>query len=119
MNGFQILVLIVVSLAMIVSIGASMRGWVTRRESLIWSLVCLAAAVATVWPDLTRRLANAVGIGRGADLVFYCAVVLMLIGFWMTYIRLQGLRRQLTLLVRQLAIQEGERQYPSDKGEHS
>lgn len=119
MNGFQILVLIVVSLAMIASIGASLRGWVTRRESLIWSLVCLAAAVAMVWPDLTRRLANAVGIGRGADLVFYCAVVLMLIGFWMTYIRLQGLRRQLTLLVRQLAIQEGERQYPRDEGKRS
>ncbi len=119
MNGFQILVLVVVSLAMIVSIGASVRGWVTRRESLIWSLVCLAAAVATVWPDLTRRLANAVGIGRGADLVFYCAVVLMLIGFWMTYIRLQGLRRQLTLLVRQLAIQEGERQYSKDEAKRS
>ena len=38
----------------------------------------------------------------------------MLIGFWMTYIRLQALRRQLTLLVRQLAIQEGERAYSNE-----
>ena len=70
MNGFQILILIVVSLAMVISIGASMRGWVTRRESLIWSLVCLAAAIATIWPDLTRRMANAVGSVAGRILFF-------------------------------------------------
>jgi hypothetical protein len=112
MNAFQIVVLSLLAVVLVASLVASMRGWFTRREVFAWSAVCLAAGVATWSPELTRKVANALGIGRGADLVFYCAVGVMLIGFWMVYIRLRHLRRQMTLLVRQLAILEGQRQYP-------
>ncbi|MEK7731822.1 MAG: DUF2304 family protein, partial [Planctomycetota bacterium] len=44
--------------------------------------------------------------GRGADLVLYCAVIVMLIGFFMVYARLRRLRRDLTLLSRHLAIRD-------------
>lgn len=109
MNAFQIGFIIVVSCLCLASMAAVARGWSSRKEGLIWSGVCLAALVAAIWPQTTVRAAQALGIGRGADLVFYCAVVVMMIGFWMVYIRLRYLRREVTLLVRHLAIMEAER----------
>jgi hypothetical protein len=114
MNTFQIVALIGLSLLILATLTASVRGWATRREALTWSLLFLAMAIGIAWPDVTVRVADAVGIGRGADLVFYCGVIVMIVGFWMVYIRLRLLRRQLTLLVRKLAIIEGQREYPSE-----
>jgi len=112
MNWFQVLILLVLSAVLSATFLAAMRGWASRREALFWSLICLLGAIATAWPPVTVRVANALGIGRGADLVFYCGVVVMLVGFWMVYIRLRHLRRQMTLLVRRLAVMEGVREYP-------
>ena len=106
MNLFQVLALFVVGCLFIVSVVAMVRGWAGRREALIWAAVWLGAGVAIVWPGVTRVVANALGIGRGADLVLYCAVVVMMVGFLMVYVRLRHLRQELTLLVRHLAIRD-------------
>ncbi len=116
LNSFQILLLIVLGLLLTGSVAAMLRGWATRREGTVWMMLCMTAAVATLWPELTGRIADVLGIGRGADLVFYCAVVVMMIGFWVTYMRLRYLRRELTLLVRHLAIlQAEENRHPADQ----
>ena len=116
LNSFQILLLIVLALLLGGSVTAMLRGWAGRREGAVWGMLCLTAAVATIWPKLTGRVADVLGIGRGADLVFYCAVVVMMIGFWATYMRLRFLRRELTLLVRHIAIlQAEENQHPTDQ----
>jgi hypothetical protein len=116
MNWFQLLVLVVLAFALLITIGATVRGWATRREALVWVIICAAVAAATLEPErLIKPIAQALGIGRGADLVFYSAVIAMLIGFWMTYIRLRLLRRQITLLVRQITLAEADRQYGDSK----
>ena len=103
MNLFQILALIVVGVLLIVSCTAVFRGSVARRDAILWTLVWLAAGAAIVRPGLTRVVAKALGIGRGADLVLYCAVVVMMIGFLMTYSRLRNIQKELTLVVRHIA----------------
>jgi hypothetical protein len=72
---------------------------------LLWA----AAGLAVIQPDLTTKVAHTVGIRRGADLLLYCAVVAMIAGFLMIYVRLRRLRREITLLVRELALRDGER----------
>lgn len=106
MSLFQVFSLSIVGCLFVASVIAMWRGWGTLRESLTWALVWLAAAVAIIWPGVTKMIANVLGIGRGADLVFYCAVVVMMIGFLMVYVRLRRIRRELTLLVRHLAIRD-------------
>ena len=106
MTPFQIAALSVVGILAILTLLALARGWATRRETAMWTCVWIAAAVTLVWPELTKKIAKAVGIGRGADLLLYCAVVVMMIGFLMTYVRLRRLRRDMTLLVRHLAIRD-------------
>lgn len=106
MNLFQILSVAVVTGLLALSIVAMARGWATRREGLVWASVWLCTGIAIARPDLTVLVAGALGIGRGADLVLYCAVIVMLIGFFMVYARLRRLRRDLTLLSRHLAIRD-------------
>lgn len=108
LSGFQIVTLFVVALLFVGSLWALAKGWAGRRESLIWAAVWLAAGVAVLWPSITEKIANTLNIGRGADLVLYCAVLVMLAGFWAIYIRLRRVRRDVTLLVRHIAIQEAE-----------
>ncbi len=107
---FQHALLVTFVLLFLGSVWAMVKGWAGRREGPIWAAVWLAAGVAVLWPQVTSRVAKTLGIGRGADLVFYCAVVIMLIGFWSIYIRLRRVRRDITLLVRHLALQEGEKE---------
>ena len=107
---FQYVLLVTVSVLFLTSVWALVRGWTGRKEGLVWAAVWLAAGVAILWPAVTSWIARAIGIGRGADLVLYCAVFVMLAGFWTIYIRLRRVRRDITLLVRHLALQEGQRQ---------
>lgn len=106
MNPFQIVVVAFAACLFTGSIIAMARGWLTRREGLVWAVVWLAAGVTVAWPDVTAIVANALGIGRGADLLLYCSVIVMMVGFLMIYARLRAVRRDLTLLVRRLAIDD-------------
>ncbi|MHC4696675.1 MAG: DUF2304 family protein [Planctomycetota bacterium] len=115
MNPFQIVALVVIGVLFIATIAATVRGSVTRREGLAWALLWLAAGIAIARPGITAATARALGIGRGADLVLYCAVVVMLVGFLMVYARLRRLRRDVTLLVRHLAIRDAVNSAPANQ----
>lgn len=106
LTGFQALALIVLAVLFVGSVAATAKGWIRRRAGIAWTLVWAAAAIAIVRPDFTAVIAKWLGIGRGADLVLYCAVVTMLVGFLMVYSRLSNLRREMTLLVRHFAIRD-------------
>ena len=113
MNLFQILATAMVTGLFCLSLAAMLRGWATRREGLAWSVVWLATGLAILQPDLTTVVAKSLGIHRGADLVLYCTVIVMLVGFFMVYARLRRLRRDVTLLTRHLALREAARTSPT------
>lgn len=108
MNNFQIVILVVFPCFALLSVLAMLRGWISRRECLVATLASLGVCTATAWPELTSVLAKHFGIGRGADLLIYTVTVTTLVGFWMVYLRLRAVQRQLTLLVRHLAIREAQ-----------
>ncbi len=106
LSPFQILALCVLSVLFVLTAIGGLRRWIGRGEALVWSAVWLAAGLAVLWPDATTRIAKAVGIKRGADLLLYCGLGVMMVGFLMTYVRLRRLRREVTLLTRHLAIRD-------------
>ncbi len=106
MTVFQTVLLVIAGCVLAGSLIAMLKGWATRREGVVLSLIATAASVAIVWPAVTTSLARAMGIGRGTDLVLYCAVVVMFVGFVMTYARIRHLRREITLLVRAIALRD-------------
>ena len=106
MNVFQIAG---VSLAMLMAI-ITATGIVRRRDQMrfrvLLTIIWLAAAGAILRPELSMRLANAVGIGRGADLVLYIVTLASIAAFFYIYLRFVTVENQLTLLVRHLALRE-------------
>lgn len=108
MTAFQIILLIAAGLMLLLTGYAMITRPSSRPLLAFWMLVWIAAIVAASVPDMTTKVAQALGIERGKDLLLYCAVMFMLIGFFMLYARLRAVRRELTLLVREIAIQRAD-----------
>ena len=87
------------------SVVATLRHWIGRRSGVWWATLWARAGVAIAFPDLTVVVAQALGIARGADLVFYCAILGMFIGFFAVYVRIRQIERNITLLARRMALE--------------
>lgn len=80
-------------------------------RTLIW----LAAVVLILSPDSLTHLANALGIHRGADLLLYGLTLAFLAMSFLLYARIVQLRRQLTELVRHLALSQPQPPLPGER----
>jgi hypothetical protein len=101
MSAFQIIALTVLVLFTALTAASFARS--RRPAVLLWILVWGAAGVAIAVPNSTTWVAHALGIERGADLVFYFAVLGGLVAFFLVFLRLRGLNREITLLTRHIA----------------
>jgi small membrane protein len=105
MKLFQIVVLALFAVLAALTLSAGIRGTVRKRIVVFWLSIWGLGSVAIIWPHSTALLARALGIGRGADLLLYSSVLVMIVAFFYVYTRFKRVERQLTLLVRRLAIQ--------------
>jgi hypothetical protein len=88
-------------------------AFLQRQKSRLISLAIGGVALAGIYfvlvPERTDQLAQLVGIGRGADLILYCWLVISLmvsVNLQFRILRLQGL---ITELARQMALQAAPR----------
>jgi hypothetical protein len=82
------------------------RRTIALAELLLWSGFWLAVGVFVMAPGLTQWFARILGVGRGADAVFYISIVALSYAFFRVYLRSRQLEQQLTLLVRKLALEK-------------
>ena len=69
-----------------------------------------AAGIYLVWrPEDASHVANMLGVGRGADLVFYVWTLLSLFMLLGVYLKIQRYHEQLTGLARAIALHEAEK----------
>lgn len=108
MSTFQVILICCGAGLIVGTVVSAARHTISRRIAFVWCLVWAAMIVAVLDPSRLTRIARQVGIGRGADLLLYISVVVMLVGFVMVYARLHRLRRDVTLLVRELAVRGAE-----------
>jgi small membrane protein len=109
MNLFQGLSLSFLALVMLWEIRSYRRSTLPRGFILARWLVWLLAALAISDPNLLQYVANFIGIGRGADVVLYCFALLFLVVSFYFYARYVRLQRQVTRIIRHLAIEEAQR----------
>ncbi|HLL20648.1 MAG TPA: DUF2304 domain-containing protein [Kofleriaceae bacterium] len=90
-------------------------GWFVflKRNRLPFHIVIVFAMLATggaavLFPEQTDHVANFVGVGRGVDLITYVIEVTVLFVLIHYYTKFVELQRQLTDVVRELAILRAE-----------
>ena len=83
-----------------------------RMVNGLLALIWMAAGILIINPELTVRIARIFGIGRGTDLVLYVFIILAFFYAMFTYYRLCDIRKDITLIVRHIAI--AEHQVPAE-----
>ena len=74
-------------------------------DRIILLLLACGGLVLVIYPDLSTRLANSIGIGRGTDLILYVFILFSLFYFVGISSDLKKIERQLTEVVRAQALQ--------------
>jgi hypothetical protein len=103
--------LLFVPLCALMALRAILRTWSGRSPRLsgiIGILIWSSATAAIAMPDLTSRVAEKVGIGRGADFVFYLAILAGVSVCFYFYQRNRHLENLITGLIRREAVRNAE-----------
>jgi small membrane protein len=103
MSGIQVL--------LITSIIFTAIYFLVRLRNRIFDVLLLlalmgAAVLLVLFPDWTSILAHRLGVGRGADLVFYTCIVLFWFVLLKFYTKLRQLEQQITHLTRKDALEQ-------------
>lgn len=77
-----------------------------RFGALLWFLVWIVLGIVALMPNLTARLAKALGVGRGADVAIYASLVLLFFLIFRCMVTIEKMRREITALTRALALKD-------------
>ena len=100
----QIVLVLFAAFAILRVLGRFRDGVIRLPECLLWTSLWVGVAVVVLEPSLTQRLARVLGVGRGVDAVFYLSFVLLFYLVFRVHMRIRGLERQITELVRKFAL---------------
>lgn len=103
MNGIQVLLITGIILVAVY--------FFVRLHNSILDIILLILMVATglvfvLSPDLTNTIAHKLGVGRGADLVFYLSIVIFWFVILKLYARIRRIEKILTDVVRKDALKD-------------
>ncbi len=109
MNTFQWILSPLLGLAALAELIRLRRSWSHPFHRLLRMTVWLAAMAAIAEPTLVTRFANAIGIGRGADVVLYLFVLAFLAVSFSLYSNQMRLQRRISKLVTHISVREAQR----------
>ena len=87
--------------------------FIVRLRKRILDIVILlgmiiGGIVLVIWPDITNQLAADIGVGRGADMIFYLSILIFWFIIMKLYVKIRKLEQQFTELVRNQALQQAK-----------
>ncbi len=85
------------------------RGSLTIAWLIFWILFWIAAGTVAVLPQTTDVVARFFGVGRGADFIIYLSLIVLFAFSFRMFVKLEHVEREITSLVRKLAIEEVEK----------
>ncbi len=101
---FQIGIMLFAIVVMLRTYGQYKKEYVSRYWLIAFSVLWMAIIVAALLPKSTDRLAQLVGVERGADLFVYSAVLVLVYAVYRLLAQVQYMHREMTELVRQIAL---------------
>jgi small membrane protein len=86
------------------------------KVSAIAIVIALVGEYFVLFPDHAMWVANAVGIGRGADLIFYLWILFSLVALLYLHLKLRVANERFVSLIRELALQRADTAEASERG---
>ncbi|OGH72596.1 MAG: hypothetical protein A3G00_02915 [Candidatus Magasanikbacteria bacterium RIFCSPLOWO2_12_FULL_43_12] len=102
---FQLLFILFSLFAIISVIKRKREGLLGPKGMIFWIGFWLLAVILVLWPNSTGVVANYLGIGRGADLVFYVSLVVIFYLLFKLNVKLESLGRDVTKVVRAKSLE--------------
>ncbi len=75
-------------------------------DKLLIALILLTGIVFVISPELTNTIAHKLGVGRGADLLFYLAIVGFGYALLLLYSKMRAIEKKLTEIIRTQSLSE-------------
>jgi len=104
----SIKIILIIFLLLILRAFLVQKSLILTKRVVAFSMF-LILVLLVVFPDASTRIANAVGVGRGVDLVFYFShlfILFLIVGLWRRSIVLMN---TVTKLSRAIALQGAQR----------
>ena len=112
MSAIQIVLVLFAVFAFSRALVGVRRGTLRTGPFVLWSLFWGAVVIVAFRPETTATIAHVFGVGRGADLAIYLALLLVFFLMFRLFARLEDLERQLTRFVRAQALKEFDIERP-------
>jgi hypothetical protein len=100
----QIIITVLVVLALVVVVSKKRQNKMTLTQAGAWFVMWLVVLIVFWYPESTNYLASTLGIGRGADLIIYVAILAMFYMMFRMYLRVDKLNSDITEVVRKVGI---------------
>lgn len=84
------------------------QGSVAAIQLAFWTVIWAGILLVVVLPETTSAVARVLGVGRGADVAVYLAIVAVFYLLFRVFTRLDAIERQITRLVRRDALKDLE-----------
>ncbi|KKR49087.1 MAG: hypothetical protein UT86_C0001G0059 [Candidatus Magasanikbacteria bacterium GW2011_GWC2_40_17] len=105
------LIQIILSLFVIFALIKTTQKFKSKEISLIalffWVLFWLVVVLVVWRPGLSTELANFLGVGRGADLLFYFSIALLFYLIFRMTVKMEKMERNITKIVREISLGQG------------
>lgn len=108
----QLFIASIVCIVLIRTFLVSRKNKLSGGFVLLWTLLWSSALLVLFNLDRLSQISSRIGIGRGVDLVVYLALILL---FWIVFqlaLAHKRLERQLTVAIREQALQAASTQKP-------
>jgi len=110
MTVLQIILILFIVFASLRTVYRFRKHEISVREFVVWILLWILAALATLMPQSADIIARKVGLatGRGVDLAVYSSIPLLFYIIFRLFAKVDRIEKQLTKIVRRQALM-GER----------
>ena len=116
MNGIRIVIIVIVLLGLGRIFGRWRQGQLSRTRMLAWAALWLGVLAAGLAPKVIDAVSLWLGVYQGTSLLTFLGFVLLFYMVFVLYVRLERQQRELTDLVRQIALRGDEHREPPARG---
>ena len=86
----------------------------TWGEIIFWGAIWAVFIIILLVPEISTRLADWLGIGRGVDLMLYIAITVVFYMVFRLYVKFEQLEQEVTTAVREVALRDLEDRVKSE-----